>query len=92
MPLWWPLLRVKWSAGIVYQVDALKAVIARSGAFWGVLLLNGPRVHVRGRRSFQNVAPVKVRVTTQRGRRSLIVFQIVAGSVGCWCWVLGDDR
>ena len=58
---------MKWSAGIVYQVDALKAVSARSGAFWGVLLLNGPGLHVRGRRSFQNVAPVKVGVTTQRG-------------------------
>ena len=29
---------MKRSAGIVYQVDALKAVSARSGAFWGVLI------------------------------------------------------
>ena len=29
---------MKRSAGIVYQVDALKAVSARSGAFWGVLV------------------------------------------------------
>ena len=29
---------MKGSAGIVYRVDALKAVSARSGAFWGVLV------------------------------------------------------
>ena len=29
---------MKRSAGIVYRVDALKAVSARSGAFWGVLV------------------------------------------------------
>jgi hypothetical protein len=50
---------LKGSAGIVYQVYIVTAVYARSGAFWGVLLLNGPRLIVRGRRSFQIMAAVK---------------------------------
>ena len=41
---------MKWSAGIVYQVDALKAVSARSGAFWCVLLLNGPQLTMTAQR------------------------------------------